>query len=79
MEQLTDIGAYLRALREQRGLSRAAVAAALNTGERVIYRIEGGEGDTRSSLLLRYAALVGASGDDLLRPFAEGQPVGAAE
>jgi transcriptional regulator with XRE-family HTH domain len=74
-----QLWAYLRSLREQKGLSTAECAGALRTYEATIYRIENGQTDVRSSLMLRYAALVGASGDELLRPFAEGQPVGAAE
>lgn len=66
MEVLATVGDYLRRLRIERGLSAAQVAGTLGVGEASIYRIEGGRGDTRAGLLMRYGALVGASGDDLM-------------
>lgn len=68
-DKLTSLGAYLRRLREQRGLSAAQCAGSLGTYEATIYRIEAGQSDTRVSLLMRYAALVGASGDRLMELF----------
>jgi transcriptional regulator with XRE-family HTH domain len=70
-EQLVAIGAYLREHREARGLSATQVAAALGTGESVVYRIERGRGETRAGLLMRYGALVGASGDELMRLYTQ--------
>lgn len=60
-------GSYLRALREARHLSRAQVAAEAGTNEAQIVRIEKGEIDTRSSLLLRFAHYVRASADQLMQ------------
>lgn len=54
-------GAYLAEHRVARRLSRAAVAAHLGTSEKQIERIDAGQIDTRSSLLLGYARLVGAN------------------
>jgi transcriptional regulator with XRE-family HTH domain len=65
------VGAYLRKLRQERGISAAAVAAALGTGERVVYRIEGGEGRTMADTLLRYAALVGADANRIMQMYAD--------
>jgi transcriptional regulator with XRE-family HTH domain len=66
---MEQVGAYLRSQREQRGLSAVQCAAALGVGETSIYRIESGRVEPRASLLLRYAALVGASGDRLMELF----------
>jgi transcriptional regulator with XRE-family HTH domain len=77
MEKLQRLGAYLRGLREQHSLSAAQCAAALGVGEASIYRIEAGRIDTRVSLLLGYAALVGASGDYLVGLFAQPEEVAA--
>ena len=48
---MTAVGAYIRELREVRGLSRADLAARVKTHESQIYRIEKGEQDSRGSLL----------------------------
>jgi transcriptional regulator with XRE-family HTH domain len=69
--QLSAIGAYLREHREARGLSATQVAAALDTSESAIRRIENGRGETRAGLLMRYGALVGASGDELMRLYTQ--------
>jgi transcriptional regulator with XRE-family HTH domain len=71
------IGKYLKSCREARGLSAAAVAAALGTGESTVYRIERGR-DTMAALLLAYAGLVGASGDELVRLAAPAEPAEVA-
>ncbi len=54
-------GAYLRELREARGLSLATVGRRLQTSKSQVDRIERGAGETRTSLMLRYARLVGAN------------------
>jgi transcriptional regulator with XRE-family HTH domain len=71
LEHLKKIGGLLRHLRIEKGLSPAQVAAQLGTSERVIYLIEAGQSDTAASRLLRFAALVGASGDELVALFSE--------
>ena len=58
-------GAYLELRRKQMGLSRAKVAKALRTTEKQIERIEGGEIDTRSSLIAGFARLVDANAQRL--------------
>lgn len=45
------VGAYIRVLREGRGLSRAELASAIGTHESQLYRIEKGDQDSRGSLL----------------------------
>jgi transcriptional regulator with XRE-family HTH domain len=52
-------GAYLWELRKRAKLSRDAVAQRLETSRSQIERIEGGDGETRSSLLLGFTELVG--------------------
>ncbi len=54
-------GAYLRELREARGWSLATVGARLQTSKSQIDRIERGRGETRTTLLLSYARLLGAN------------------
>lgn len=49
---LVAVGAYLRKLREERGLSRADVIRRVDTNEGQIVRIEAGEVDTRASLFV---------------------------
>jgi transcriptional regulator with XRE-family HTH domain len=71
LERQKKVGSLLRDLRIERGMSATQVAAQLDTSERVIHWIESGQGDTAASRLLRYAALVGASGDELIALFSE--------
>ena len=52
------VGAYLRTLREAQHLSRAAVAAQIETHESQLVRIEAGDQDSRGSLLLALVAAV---------------------
>ncbi len=59
------IGAYLRTLREARSLTRAEVAARVNTSEQQLFRIEAGEIDTRGSMLLHLVDVVQGNADDL--------------
>jgi transcriptional regulator with XRE-family HTH domain len=54
-------GAYLRSLREKRGLSLEEVGRALQTSKSQVQRIERGQGETRTTLFLGYARLVGAN------------------
>jgi transcriptional regulator with XRE-family HTH domain len=77
LDQLTAIGGLFRRLRIEKGLSPAQVAAHLGTSERVVYLIESGQSDTAASRMLRYAALVGASGDYLVGLFAQSEEVAA--
>jgi transcriptional regulator with XRE-family HTH domain len=71
LEQLKTVGDYLRTRREERGLSPGQAAVHLGVGESTIYRIENGRGETRAGLLMRYGALVGASGDELMRLYTQ--------
>lgn len=59
------VGAYVRALREARNLSRVDVAVEVETNESQILRLENGTVDTRSSLLLAVIRCVGGRMDDL--------------
>jgi transcriptional regulator with XRE-family HTH domain len=70
-QQLIKIGSYLRHHREQAGLNVTQLAASMGVGESTVFAIEAGRRDTRGTLLLRYAALVGASGDYLVGLFAQ--------
>ena len=54
-------GAYLKQLRDMQRLSLDTVAKKLHTSKSQIDRVERGVLDTRSSLLLGYARLVGAN------------------
>ena len=54
-------GAYLKELREARGWSLAAVGRRLQTSKSQVVRMEQGDGETRTSLLLSYGRLVGAN------------------
>lgn len=59
------VGAYLRKLREVRGLSVTKVAGQLDTSEAQIRKIERGGVDTRGSMLLTFCDLVDGSLDDI--------------
>jgi transcriptional regulator with XRE-family HTH domain len=59
MSAMEAVGGYLEAHRKQRGLSRVEVAARIGTNEPQVLRIEQGKIDTRSSLLARFAHVVG--------------------
>jgi predicted transcriptional regulator len=71
LEQLKAVGDYLRARREERGLSPGQAAVQLGVGESTIYRVEGGRSETRAGLLLRYAALVGADANRIMQMYAD--------
>jgi len=60
-------GAYLRTLREARGLTRDEVAYQIGTNGVQVMRIEKGEVDTRGSLLMALARRVQANVDQLSR------------
>lgn len=64
---LIAAGAYLRLLRERRGLSAADVASAAGTNEAQVGRIEKGEIDTRGSLLLKMVQAVQGRAEDVLK------------
>jgi transcriptional regulator with XRE-family HTH domain len=69
MSNLQAVGAYLRKLREERGLNRAHVAAALNTSESQVYATETGKRNASAAFVFGFAVLVGASGDRLMELF----------
>ncbi len=54
-------GAYLQEVREQRKLSRATVAKALQTSESQIERLDYGTTRVNGELLLAYARYIGAN------------------
>jgi transcriptional regulator with XRE-family HTH domain len=58
-------GSYLRVLREARGISRDAIAEAAATSVSQILRIERGQQETRSSVLLMFVQMVGGSTEEL--------------
>ena len=58
---LIAAGLYLRVLRERKGMTLADVASATRTSESQISRIEKGEQEPRSSLMLRIVRAVGGS------------------
>lgn len=60
-------GAYLRTLREGRGLTRDEVAYEIGTSGVQVMRIEKGEVDTRGSLLMALAKRVHANVDHISR------------
>lgn len=59
-------GAYLRLLREGRGLTRASLARQLSTDDTQVERIEKGRIDTRSSLLFAFIREVRGSADQVM-------------
>ncbi len=59
------VGAYLRKLRESRGLSVAEIAEKLGSEPSQIWRIEKWRSDTRSSLVFKFIALVRGSAEDV--------------
>lgn len=63
---LTAVGAYLKTLRESRGLTLADVASSAGTNEAQVIRIEKGGIDTRGSLLLMILKAVRGRPEDLL-------------
>jgi len=60
-------GAYLRRLREAKGLGRPTVANMILTSENQVKRIEDGDIDTRGSLMLAFCRAVGGNPADLER------------
>lgn len=60
-------GRFLQVVRESRGYSRTQVAAACETSEAQIMRIEAGKIDTRSSLIFAIVDYLGASAENLRR------------
>ena len=59
------VGTYLRTLRDAHGLTRTDVAAEAGTNESQVQRIEAGEIDTRSSLLMRFVQAVAGNPYDV--------------
>lgn len=60
------MGAYLRKLREARGISVAEIADKLGTEPTQIWRIENWKSDTRSSIVFRFIFLVRGNAEDVL-------------
>lgn len=61
------VGAYLRTLREAQHLSRAALAAQVDTHESQLVRIEAGDQDPRGSFLLRLVSKLRGTAEDVAR------------
>jgi transcriptional regulator with XRE-family HTH domain len=59
------VGAYLRFLREARGLQVAEVAEAIGTNDAQVWRIENWKSDTRSTLLFRFIMAVRGDANDV--------------
>ena len=59
------VGSYLRTLREMHRLGRPTVANEIKTSEGQVKRIEEGETDTRYTLFLAFADMVGANFDQI--------------
>lgn len=59
------VGAYLRRLRELHGYNRTKVAAALNTNENHIKRMEDAEVNTSGTNLLKFVRFVEGSAEHL--------------
>lgn len=72
MQAMGAIGAYLRTLREAQHLSRAALAAALDTHESQLVRIEAGEQDPRGTFLLRLLSRLRGKADDIIQLLDQG-------
>lgn len=54
-------GAYIRSVREGRGMTRAELASLLETTETQLFRVESGQQDTRGSSLMRIVSAIGAN------------------
>jgi transcriptional regulator with XRE-family HTH domain len=59
------VGAYLRFLREARGMQVSEVAEAIGTNDAQVWRIEHWKSDTRSSLLFRFIKAVKGDANDV--------------
>lgn len=59
-------GAYLRFLREARGLRVDEVAEIIGTNDAQVWRIENWKSDTRSTLLFRFIIAVRGDANDVL-------------
>jgi transcriptional regulator with XRE-family HTH domain len=68
---MTSVAAYLRVLREQRGLSREKLAEMIDTSGNTIWRIEDGRQEPGGALLLNLIAAVRGSYEDVRRLLAE--------
>jgi transcriptional regulator with XRE-family HTH domain len=64
---LSYIGANVRRLRQQRGLTQAALAEALDVELRTVQRIESGKANVAISTLVEIGDLFGVKGTDLLK------------
>lgn len=60
------LGAKLKALRHEQGLSREVVAVRAGLGSATVRRIENGEHDPRLGTLQAIAAVLGTTASDLL-------------
>lgn len=66
---LAAAGAYLKALRENRGLSQAEIAAAVGSSERTVIRWEKGDSQPDASELMQFVNMVKGSIEQLYRLF----------
>jgi transcriptional regulator with XRE-family HTH domain len=64
---LVAVGAYLKTLREARGLTLADVASRSSTSETQVIRVESGKIDTRGSLLMHLVHAVEGDPADVFR------------
>ena len=67
-EFLADVGRRVRTLREQRGMTRKALARESGVSERYLGQLEGGEGNASILLLRRISGALSASFGELLMP-----------
>jgi hypothetical protein len=59
------VGAYLRYLREARGIPATDIAEKIETNQAQIWRIEHWRSDTRSTLLFKFILAVGGDANDV--------------
>lgn len=59
------VGAYLRFLRDARGITVAEIAARVGIDQSQIWRIESGRTDTKGSYLFKFIAAVGGDPSDV--------------
>jgi transcriptional regulator with XRE-family HTH domain len=64
-------GAYLRAMRENLGISQAEVARRIKVASSQIHRIEEGPGETRATVVAAVAIAVKAEPEDIVKLLAD--------
>lgn len=70
---MSAMGAYLKRLREGRGLTQEDVAMALGVASRNIGRWENGKNEPSAEVLFKLLNILRASGDDVQRIYAANQ------